>query len=62
MMKSTQDIYLYKTSLVNAIGFDPLLDEEIEDTLRRIEDGTYEYVGEIKPRTKERTICDNYGW
>jgi hypothetical protein len=49
----TADIYLYPClNVANAIGFYPALDDEIKDTLQRIEDGTYEYVGEIRPKFK----------
>jgi len=55
----TSDVYLFLVKEWH-VGYDPWLEKEIEDTLKRIEDGTYEYVGEIKPIVKAREIHD--GW
>ncbi len=60
----THDIYLIYNKEEKYVGYDPVLEAEIKDTLQRIEDGTYEYVGEIRPRVKLSYLEEqaNYGW
>lgn len=49
---NTYDIYLLPHDKNIAVGSNASLEEEILDTLRRIEDETYGYVGEVRLKVK----------